>query len=193
MSFFSRDDRAGRNPQATKPEKRRALIARDEAELAFVDGEARAGAPLLLDTCVYIHVLRGKTPQNVDGLLRLRTLLHSATALSELSSRLGARVPGNRKERNALAQLAGTISDVPAHRIVVPSAGAWVGAGVLAGMRSRLGGFNAGQEQKGLNDALLLLQSRNNGAILLTADVSDFDLLQQLVPNSRVLFYRALP
>ncbi|MBV8752953.1 MAG: PIN domain-containing protein [Hyphomicrobiales bacterium] len=175
-----------------KPEKHGpSLQRRSDAELLFVESEAVAGAPLLLDSCVYIHVLRGKTPQHVDELLRARTIYHSAVAISELTNRLGSHVPQNERESDAQNELRETIADIPQHRMIIPSVATWAEAGVLAGMRARLGGYNKGQEQDGLNDAILLLQARSTGVVLLTANVLDFDLLQQLVPDARVLFYRA--
>jgi predicted nucleic acid-binding protein len=175
-----------------KPEKRTAPLARRaDADLAFVDKESLAGPPVLLDTCVYLHVLRGKTPDAVDTLLRTRTLLHSAVAIAELANRLGARLPSNDKERAARATLARAIADIPAHRVVTPSAAMWGEAGILAGLHARLGGFNKGQEQDSLNDAILLVQARAEGAAVLTENLADFDPLQQLIPDARVLFYRA--
>jgi predicted nucleic acid-binding protein len=164
-----------------------------DADLSFVDNEGLAGPPLLLDTCVYLHVLRGKTPDKVDALLRSRTLLHSAVAIGELANRLGARVPSNAKDRAARAKLSRAIADIPEHRVVTPSVAMWGEAGILVGLHARLAGFNRGQEQDSLNDAILLVQAHAAGAIVLTENLADFDILQQLVPHARVLFYRANP
>jgi predicted nucleic acid-binding protein len=176
-----------------KPEKHTGRIQkRAAAGLPFAENESPAGPPLMLDTCVYLHVLRGKTPITVDNLLRTRTLYHSATVVAELTNRFGARIPANEKEKAARKELADTIRDMPAHRMVVPTMANWGEAGVLVGLRARLGGFNQDQSQDALNDALLLLQARDAGAALLTENISDFDILQQLVPNGRVLFYRTV-
>jgi predicted nucleic acid-binding protein len=175
-----------------KPEKRRArLVRRPDSDLSFVEGDTLAGPPLLLDTCVYLHVLRGKTPERVDVLLRSRTLLHSAVAIGELTNRLGARAPAKQRDRAARANLVRAIVEIPEHRVVAPSVTMWAEAGILAGLRARLGGFNEGLEQESLNDALILVQARAEGAIVLTENLSDFDPLQQLVPDAHVLFYRA--
>lgn len=173
-----------------KPEKQKPLGRRPAAQLTFVDDEDPAGVPILLDTCVYLHVLRGRTPHEVDGLLRTRTIHHSATALAELTHRFGARVPTDARERSARARLAQVIRAIPSHRIVVPAVAIWGEAGIIAGLRARLGGFAPGREQEALNDALILLQARAIGAAVLTANTSDYDILQQLEPSSRVLFYR---
>ena len=57
----------------------------------------RPGPPLLLDTAVYIDVLQGRSPPEVDELVRLRTCQHSAVCLAELThafGRLDPRHPG---------------------------------------------------------------------------------------------------
>jgi predicted nucleic acid-binding protein len=176
-----------------KPEKFTYRLARrDETDLLYVDDDELVGAPLLLDTGVYVHVLRGKTPLKVDDLLRTRTLFHSATVIGELTYRLGARVAANEKERRAREGLANVIRNMPAHRVVCPSTSTWGEAGVLAGMRARIGGFPGEPGRRVLNDALIFLQALAIGAFVLTENVADFDILQQLVPAGRALFYRAM-
>ena len=171
-----------------KPEKGTTLRLRTDSELPWAADEQRAGAPLLLDTCVYIHVLKGKTPTGVDELLETRTLFHASTAVAELTSRLGSRIPGNAQEHAARKEIVETIRDMPSHRLVSPSPEMWAEAGVLAGVRARLAGTSV--EQHGLNDALIYLQALSVGAAVLTTNVRDFDALQQLDPSGRVLFYR---
>jgi len=34
--------------------------------------------------------------------------------------------------------------------------------------------------------------TREAGAVILTANIADFDIFQQIVPNGRVIFYRAM-
>jgi hypothetical protein len=43
---------------------------------------------------------------------------------------------------------------------------------------------------KALADCVLFLQARKLGFTVLTANIAEFDLLLQLVPSGRVLFYR---
>ena len=65
-------------------------------------------------------------------------------------------------------------------------------AGVLAGMAFRLRRLpkDQGHERKTLHDALLYLQARKLGCAVLTRNIGDFDLLNQLVPSGQVIFYR---
>ena len=50
--------------------------------------------------------------------------------------------------------------------------------------------YQAGAERKCLNDALAFLQGRKIGYPVVTANVRDFDYLNQLVPDGRILLYR---
>lgn len=173
-----------------KPEKNISLRRRPDGDLTFVAEEQPIGLPLLLDTCVYIHVLRGKTPMAVDRLLRTRSLYHSAVAVAEMSYRFGARTPAGARELAARKKLEAAIRDIPDHRLVSPTSDIWAEAGVLAGMRARIGGIGA--DARGMNDALIFLQARVLGAAVLTANVNDFDVLQQILPAGRVAFYRTI-
>jgi predicted nucleic acid-binding protein len=172
-----------------KPEKRGRLNRRLDSNLAFAEDEEAVGRPLLLDTTVYLHVLRGETPEEVDLLLRTRTLYHSSVVIAELCYRIGARLPRNARERDAAQALTATVADMPAHRIAFPSPTIWGEAGILAGIRARTGGIDV--DQRGLNDALIFLQGKALGAVVLTANLADFDVLQQIVPSGHVVFYRA--
>lgn len=64
-------------------------------------------------------------------------------------------------------------------------------AGILAGTLARLRSLPPGQAM--LNDAIIYLQGLEQGLTVLTRNIGDFDMLQQLVPGGRVLFYRQQP
>ena len=177
-----------------KPEKHTSpLVRRSDADITFIDGEPVAGSPLLLDSTVYIHVLTGKTPTKVDQLLQVRTINHSSVVVSELTNRLGARIPRNQREVEAREKLVEAINGIPAHRLLTPTATNWGEAGVLSGIIARLGGYPGGRTQDDLNDTLIFLQARANGLAILTANVADFDRLQQLVPMYKSCFTGRFP
>ena len=142
----------------------------------------------MLDTCVYIDVLQGRTPLIADETLSLRIINHSTVALSELTHLFGRLDPAHPETKGTLRELAGVVVDIPGHRLSRPSERAAGEAGVLAGLASRLAGRPSGADL--LNDALLLLHAAETGCTLLTRNLSDFDLLQQLWPQSSVSFYR---
>jgi hypothetical protein len=43
---------------------------------------------------------------------------------------------------------------------------------------------------RAFQDCVLFLQAQKLGLVVLTADISDYDILLQLIPAGRVLFYR---
>lgn len=143
-----------------------------------------------MDTCVYLDVLRAKTPVEVDALLQTRIINHSTTALAELTHLFGRLDPGHADTRRALSKLSGVIDDIPPHRLTSPSTRCCAEAGMLAGLSARLAG--RGGDLKLLNDAMLFLQAREIGCAILTSNLADFDLFDQLLPGSGLLLYRTL-
>jgi predicted nucleic acid-binding protein len=179
--------------RALKPQARGVIKARPEAELRWAEGESKAGVPLLIDTTVYLDALQGRTPAAVDDLLRYRSVFHSAVCLAELRHAFGRLDSAHSGTRKALAALGGAIDDIPRHRLFAPDTDLWGKAGMLAGKALRMGRIppGQGQERKLLNDSLVFLQARKVGAAILTRNVRDFDLLEQLVPSGVAVFYRS--
>jgi hypothetical protein len=137
---------------------------------------------------VYIDVLQGKTPLEVDRMLETRIVNHSTVALAELTNLIGKLDPVHPGTAGALKPLGQTIDDMPAHRLTAPSIRACGESGMLAGLVTRLSG-----QRKSiaiLNDATLFLQAAEMGCDLLTANVSDFDFFDQLLPGTGVLLYQ---
>jgi predicted nucleic acid-binding protein len=62
--------------------------------------------------------------------------------------------------------------------------------GVLSGTLARTQGYGTEQRRRVLNDALLFATARKHGCAVLSRNVRDFDLLQQLDPAGKVLFYK---
>ncbi len=144
---------------------------------------------MLLDTCVYIDVLQGKTPMEVDRILETRIVNHSTVALAELTHLIGALDPAHLGTAGVIKSLGQTIDDIPPHRLTAPSIRACGEAGMMAGLVTRLTGKSKSIAL--LNDAMLFLQAAEMGCNLLTANVSDFDFFDQLLPGTGVLLYQA--
>ena len=173
-----------------KPERRRSrLIRRPEEALPFASEQPIAGPELLLDTCVYIDMLQGRAPEAVERLLTGRLCNHSAVALAELTHLFGRLDPRDVRSESVLEEVSGVISDMPEPRLDAPSVSVLGEAGILAGLAARLAHVEAGHEQALLNDAMLYLQAVENGQILLTRNIREFDWFDQLLPCNRVIFY----
>ncbi|HWE07088.1 MAG TPA: hypothetical protein VG274_10290 [Rhizomicrobium sp.] len=177
-----------------KPQRRaKPLIRRADDELPWIGDAPPIGPPVLLDSTVYIDTLQGRSPVALDALVSLRTCNHSAVCLSELSHAFGRLNPTDARTPGALKALRQTTRDIPAHRLSAPDVELWGIAGILAGILFRLGSFARGAERKCLNDALVYLQARKLGISVLTGNIRDFDMLNQLVPDGRVMMYRRQP
>ena len=59
----------------------------------------------------------------------------------------------------------------------------------MAGLTARLTHVESGRKQALLNDAAIYLQGAQNGQIVLTRNVREFDFFDQFLPLNRVLFY----
>ena len=176
-----------------KPHKRlERLTRRADSGLAWASDQPLIGSPLILDTCVYLDVLQGRTPEAVDELLTYRVCHHSAVCLAELTHVFGRLDPAHPSTIAVLQTIRGVIEDIPRHRLQAPETAMWGEAGILAGELFRLSGApkGAGHERKYLNDALIYLQARSIGAGVLTGNVADFDFLNQLGPGVPVILYR---
>jgi predicted nucleic acid-binding protein len=170
----------------------RPIRRRSREELSFVQPSPGPGRELLLDTCVYIDVLQGNTPAEVDALLRLRTANHLAVCVAELTrgfGQLDPRRPGTEAITRTIAQV---VEDIPPHRLEAANADVVIEAGILAGLVFRLCGLQPGQEVAALNDAIVYLHAMANGQTVLTRNTRDFDAMSQIVPEGRVLFYERL-
>jgi predicted nucleic acid-binding protein len=178
--------------RAIKPQRRRApLVRRSASDLTWAADEAPIGRPSMLDTTVYVDVLRGRSPDDVDSLLRFRTCNHSAVCLSELTHAFGRLDPDHSDTKSVLKTIREMLNDIPAHRLHTPDDDIWGRAGMLAGMLFRHSGLPAkqGHERRFVNDALLYLQARRLGCAVLTRNIRDFDWLNQLLPSGRVICY----
>jgi hypothetical protein len=176
-----------------KPERRIAALARrPENILPFVSEKTAGRAELLLDTCVYIDNLQNRLPSAVDHLVATRLSNHSGIALSELTHLFGRLDPRDARTEPVHRKIRAAISTVPPHRLTSPSIQVLGEAGILAGLVARLAGIGSGRRQALLNDAALFLQAVEQGQTLLTRNIREFDLLDQLLPTGRVLFYRTI-
>jgi|ERR1043166_2527713 predicted nucleic acid-binding protein len=88
------------------------------------------------------------------------------------------------------AQVAAVIERWPSYRTLTPDPAIWREAGVLSGTLARTQGYGTEQRRRVLNDALLFATGRKYGCALLSRNVRDFDLLQQLDPSGQVMFYK---
>jgi predicted nucleic acid-binding protein len=176
------------SPQRVLPSAR----GRRETAGDWVDDASEAGPQLLLDTCVIIDVLQGRSPDAVDRLLTTRLCNHSTIVLTELTYLFGRLEPALASTRQVLDEISGVIADIPRHRLSGPSVRAFGEAGMLAGLVARRRAVDRRQRHGLINDALIYCQAAEQGHTVLTANRNDFSLFTHFLPQGRVLYYRPM-
>jgi predicted nucleic acid-binding protein len=173
-----------------KPDKHRVrLKPRGESELEFIGTTMRQPAKLLYDTTVYIDILQARFPQQGEVMLRAAEAWHSPVTEAELAATCGLLDPADSRTREIVEQVAAVIDRRSGYRTITPDGEIWREAGILSGMLARTQGYGREQRRRVLNDALLFETARKYGCAVLTRNVADFDLLQQLDPSGQVMFY----
>lgn len=172
-----------------RPDRWKKLSHRGASDLPYLDGPAQPGPALLLDTCVYIDQMQGRAPKALTELVELRTTNHSSVAIIELLHPVGRLDPTHPGTKNAVRRIRDAIRAMRSHRIFEPDTNVMARAAILAGILSRIRNYAAGDRMRALLDCILFLQAQKHGFTLVTRNVGDFDLLLQMLPAGRALFY----
>lgn len=106
--------------------------------------------------------------------------------ITSLSVDLDRAIRQRKPDKRIQPEVLGAIRDT---RLLTPDAGIWTDAGMVAGTLARTQGFQANQRKELLNDALILLTTAKAGLAVLTSDRNDYDLLQQMCPEGRFVYY----
>lgn len=182
----------------------KAFARRDDQDLPFDPGRMPQDAPVMLDTNVYLRRLQGKLPTEILDFILVRRVLHSGVACGELAISAGILDPAHPATARNRAAVMELLKAIPDTDIVTPSADAWAEAGVLSGILARTQHLakpkrtltpdqaccQEGLRRKLVNDALIFLNAREQGAVLLSANSKDMDLLLRFRPDATVLLFR---
>lgn len=103
---------------------------------------------------------------------------------------VGVLDPRDTRTRDVVIEIRRYIRAMPAHRLFAPEPDTLGRAALLSGMLCRLQNYANDRKLRALRDCVLFLQAQKLGLVVLTANVSDYDILLQLIPAGRVLFYR---
>ena len=175
-----------------KPEKRHTpLKRRDLADLPFLERSFPLPRALLFDTTVYVDILQDHFPAIGEIAVRTADAWHSSVAEAELIALCRLLNPADARTRETTRQISAVIAGMPSHRIVAPDGEIWLEAGVLSGIIARLQGYGRLDRRRVLNDALIFSTARKFGMTVLTRNIAGFDLLLQLDPTGRVVFYES--
>ncbi|WP_422388547.1 DNA-binding protein [Bradyrhizobium symbiodeficiens] len=99
--------------------------------------------------------------------------------------------PFDARTAGVIEVIGGQIRAMPPHRIFGPDTEVLGRAALLSGILCRLQGYEKDAKLRALQDCVRFLQAQKLGLVVLTANVGDYDILLQLIPAGRALFYRA--
>ena len=133
---------------------------------------------------------RSSSRKSGELILRATEAWHSPVTEAELAAAIGLLDPNRSDTREIVEQIRAVIERRPSYRTIVPDPEIWREAGILSGVLARLQGYGKDHRRRALNDALLFASARKHGCVVLTRNVVDFDLLQQLDRAASVLFYK---
>jgi len=162
---------------------------RPKAELPYDPLRLPSDIPLLFDATVYIDQLKGDLPASIVTLVASRVILHGAPALAELLVTVGVLDPLDARTGATLKPIVETLERINPARIIVPNHDVWLEASLLAGILARTQGIPKTDRRKFLGDVLLFLMAAENGAILISRNSRDIDLLLQMKPSVMALLY----
>ncbi len=147
-------------------------------------------AILLLDTTVYIDGMkRAGLPADIQALLADRVIRHSPICVGELGFGVGRIDPSHRDTERNRSAIEGVLGRLEPDSFVELSAAGWARAGVLAGALSRLQGFAQDRRRTLFLDAALFVTAQELGLTLVSANLTDMDLLLQIGGEAMVLLY----
>jgi hypothetical protein len=98
--------------------------------------------------------------------------------------------PSDPRSATVIDVIGEQIRAMPPHRIFAPDIDVLGRAALLSGILCRLQGYDKNGKLRALHDCVLFLQAQKLGLVVLTANIGDYDILLQLIPAGRALFYR---
>ncbi len=158
--------------------------------LPFAKSSGEQVTKLLYDTTVYIDGLHRKFPETLEPWFRVCEDWHSPVTEAELAYACGRLDPPHPDTANTLGAIKEVIENRPDNRILEVDREIWQEAAVLCGILARLQQHEKSETSRLLNDALIFFTGLRNDCTVLTRNVRDFDLMLQVVPSGRVLFYQ---
>jgi len=173
-----------------KPEKRTApLRPREPFDFVTEDIDPAKVGPVLLDTCVYLDAGKGRLSAGAERLLTTVQTFHCSVCVGELAYALGRLDPAHPDTPASLGYIMDALDRVRPYRMLTPDNDDYIEAAIIAGTLVRTQGLATPERRKLLHDALVFLTARRIGYPVLTANAKDFDLIRQLSPDGKVIYY----
>lgn len=129
----------------------------------------------------------------MEAILRGGIIWHSPVTEAEIAAAVGLLDPADSWTAKTISQLVLLVEKRAVHRVLSPDPAIWRDAGLTSGVLARLQSYSNEDRRKALNDALLFFTALKHGCSVLTRNIKEFDLFQQLNGAGRVVFYERLP
>jgi predicted nucleic acid-binding protein len=174
-----------------KPEKWRSQLKPRSRDRLVAAGSVAANPRMTMvpDTNVYIRNMSGSLPAEVETLIDSASMWHCSVCIAEITAGIAHYNPAAREWRRVRRQYGILLGSIPDTRLLVPDAETWHLAGVIAGTLARTQGFQPHQRKECLNDALIYLTAAKRGLPVLTANRSEFDMIQQIAPGGAFFWF----
>ncbi|MBR0660206.1 PIN domain-containing protein [Neoroseomonas oryzicola] len=169
------------------------LQHRPKEALLHIEADAPLSDPLLLDANAIGRILLGKAPPILRARLEAGDAWMAAPGASEVEHLIARLDPTKPDSARTIAKLRDMLDQVAPTHILVPDAAAWSAAARMAGTIVRRNGgptrkVAPGERIELVNDCLTAIVTAAAGGTVVTNDL-DFDLIQQLMPDLRVVFF----
>jgi predicted nucleic acid-binding protein len=174
-----------------KADKRRTQLEPRPATalIAAADVGGAGRATVLLDTNVYIQSAAGRLPASAEHLVDRGLLFHCSVCVAELTTGVANADPTHVNWTALRGHYADLIASIPQTRLLTPDPEIWAEAGIIAGTLARTQNYQRHQRKECLADALIFLTAAKAGLPVLTANRDEFDLIQQLAPRGRFIYF----
>ncbi|HUZ12263.1 MAG TPA: type II toxin-antitoxin system VapC family toxin [Caulobacteraceae bacterium] len=173
-----------------KVDARRAQLEPRSTTALIAAADVGAGrAAILLDTNVYIRSAAGTLPALAEDLVGRGLLFHCSVCIAELTTGIANADPTRANGTRLRDHYAGLIASIPQTRLLTPDPETWAEAGLIAGTLARTQNYQKHQRKECLADALIFLTAAKAGLPILTANRVEFDLIQQLSPRGRFIYF----
>lgn len=133
--------------------------------------------------------MQGNLPDFILDVVDVKMGHHSSVALQEILISIGNLDPKDHRTASAVKSVSLVMESINKYRLHGPDVDTSARAALLAGTLARIQGYGRENRARALNDCTLFLQSQKLGITLLTRNYADFDILLQMMPSGRVLFY----
>lgn len=149
-------------------------------------------ARLVLDTNAIISALKKKLPDPVRALIAQSRTVASSIVVGEMTQGMFNLKPSHPGTAAARLVIQSALQELGKIDPLTPTHEDWALANALLSALHRTNNFDKNKRREMLTDALIYVSARAAQACVVTANTTDFDLLEQALPGGQVLYFTPL-